>query len=69
MWALRPYTATNGATQVLPGSFKQAWPLVAQHGARVVQAPAGSIAAFDSRTYHRGLANETNEGRPALIRM
>ena len=38
-----------------------------QGGARVIQAPAGSVVAYDSRTIHRGLGNETSVGRPALI--
>lgn len=61
------FTADNGPTQVLVGSHSRNWPLVAQHGARTVQARVGGIAAYDSRTYHRGLGNETAEGRPALI--
>ena len=61
------FTADNGSTQVLVGSHKQDWPLVAEQGARVVHAPVGSIAVFDSRSYHRGLGNKTDEGRPALI--
>mgnify|MGYP006133986545 CR=1 FL=1 len=61
------FTPSNGGTQLLLGSHRQAWPLVAQRGAGVVQAPAGSVVAYDSRTYHRGLGNLTNEGRPALI--
>ena len=61
------FTAENGATQVIVGSHNGSWPLVVEHGAQVVQAPVGSIAAYDSRTYHRGLGNQTMEGRPALI--
>lgn len=61
------FNAENGATQVLMFSHIKAWSTVAQHGAQVVQAPVGSIVAFDSRTYHRGLGNAANEGRPALI--
>ena len=61
------FTQSNGSTQLLVGSHAHNWPLIAQHGAQVVQCPIGSIAAFDSRTYHRGLANETKEVRPALI--
>lgn len=61
------FTPSNGATQLLLGSHSQTWPLVAQRGAGVVQAPAGSVVAYDSRTYHRGLGNQTSEGRPALI--
>ena len=63
------FSAENGATQMIVGSHKrfESWPLVVQEGAQVVQAPVGSIAAYDSRTYHRGLGNLTAEGRPALI--
>ena len=61
------FTADNGGTQVLVGSHRQSWSVVAQQGAQVVQAPVGSVAAYDSRTYHRGLGNLTAEGRPALI--
>ena len=46
---------------------EQDWPLVAREGAQVVHATVGAIAAYDSRTYHRGLGNRTKEGRPALI--
>lgn len=61
------FTAQNGPTQFLLGSHTQSWPLMVQEGAQVVEAPVGSIAAYDSRTYHRGLGNETSAGRPALI--
>ena len=61
------FTAENGGTQLLLGSHDKAWPLVVQQGAQVVQAPVGAIAAYDSRTYHRGLGHQTDEGRPALI--
>jgi len=61
------FTADNGPTQVLVGSYDQSWTMVAQEGARVMTTPVGGIAAFDSRTYHRGLGNQTDEPRPALI--
>mmetsp|Transcript_14395 Transcript_14395/g.20416 ORF Transcript_14395/g.20416 Transcript_14395/m.20416 type:complete len:337 (-) Transcript_14395:141-1151(-) len=61
------FTPDNGGTQLLLGSHDTNWPLFANGGARVIHAPAGSIVAYDSRTIHRGLGNETNEGRPALI--
>jgi hypothetical protein len=57
------FTAANGATQVLVGSHNSTWNLVAQQGAQVVEASTGSLAAYDSRTYHRGLGNRTKEGR------
>jgi hypothetical protein len=58
------FSAENGGTQLLLGSHRRSWPL---EGARVVNAPAGSVVAYDSRTIHRGLGNETTEGRPAVI--
>ena len=61
------FTAENGATQMIVGSHEDAWPLVAEQGAQVVYAPAGALVAYDSRTIHRGLGNQTAEGRPALI--
>ena len=71
------FTPENGGTQLLLGSHDTNWPLLFSTanggggggggGARVVRAPAGSIVAYDSRTIHRGLGNETSEGRPALI--
>lgn len=63
------FTAENGPTQVLLGShLNPAWPQVAQAGgARVVVAPAGAVVAYDSRTLHRGLGNQTAAGRPAVI--
>jgi len=60
------FTSDNGGTQLLLGSHNNKWPLN-QGGARVIEAPAGSIVAYDSRTIHRGLGNDTDDGRPALI--
>ena len=61
------FTPENGGTQLLLGSHNNNWPLFANGGARVIRAPTGSVVAYDSRTVHRGLGNETSEGRPALI--
>ena len=61
------FNLDNGPTQLLVGSHNSSWPLVAERGAQVVQAPAGAVVAYDSRTYHRGLGNLTADGRPALI--
>ena len=61
------FTLDNGATQLLPGSHERNWRRVAETGASVVVARLGSVCAYDSRTYHRGLVNETKEGRPAII--
>ena len=64
---LHSFTLDNGATQLLPGSHERDWRRVAESGASVVVARLGSVCAYDSRTYHRGLVNETKEGRPAII--
>jgi hypothetical protein len=40
---------------------------ILRNGAQVIEAPVGSIAAYDSRVFHRGLGNETSVGRPAII--
>lgn len=56
----------NGGTQLLLGSHEERWPLD-RGGARVLDVPAGTVVAYDSRTIHRGLGNDTSEGRPALI--
>jgi len=61
------FHAGNGSTQLLLGSHTEKWPLGPGKGARAVHAPVGSVVAYDSRTIHRGLGNETSEGRPALI--
>lgn len=70
------FTAENGGTQLLLGSHNTNWPILSAKknngggggvGARVIHAPAGSIVAYDSRTIHHGLGNETSMGRPALI--
>mmetsp|Transcript_5198 Transcript_5198/g.6704 ORF Transcript_5198/g.6704 Transcript_5198/m.6704 type:complete len:326 (-) Transcript_5198:260-1237(-) len=61
------FTADNGGTKLLIGSHNNSLPLGSGQGARVINAPAGSVVAYDSRTIHRGLGNETSEGRPALI--
>lgn len=63
------FTVDNGATQLLLGSHDpaNAWPALARRGARIAEAPVGSIIAYDSRTFHRGLGNRTDRGRPAVI--
>ena len=62
------FTPANGATQLLPGSHapSRAWRWLLG-GAQVVAAPAGSLLVYDARTYHRGLGNDTDASRPALV--
>jgi ectoine hydroxylase-related dioxygenase (phytanoyl-CoA dioxygenase family) len=70
-WCLDDFTAVNGATQVVVGSHR--WnrgpteadlevPMV------TVEAPAGSVFAFESRVWHRTGANtSTNQTRAAVF--
>ena len=72
---LTNFTLENGPTQLLVGSHHDKWKIgffpylsgVLRQGAKVIQAPVGSIAAYDSRIYHRGLGNSSLDGRPAII--
>lgn len=62
------FTLENGATQLLPGSHRLAQAHEAiGHGPRVACARRGSVVAYDARTYHRGLGNETGTPRPAVV--
>ena len=62
------FTTRNGGTQLLPGSHEIftgiPWML---GGAQISALPEGGVLLYDSRTYHRGLANETEHSRPALV--
>ena len=73
------FTAANGATEIWPGSHCQVdadqeetstlkippsrW---SEHPRVQATAPAGSIVIRDMRTWHRGMANTTNESRTML---
>lgn len=63
------FTVENGATQLLLGSHEpsNSWPTLTRKGAQIAVAPLHSIIAYDSRTFHRGLGNATDSGRPAII--
>jgi ectoine hydroxylase-related dioxygenase (phytanoyl-CoA dioxygenase family) len=68
MWALDDFTASNGATRVVPGSH---WtgPLEDIEGADVVQAvmPKGSLLLYFGSTWHGGGANNSDQTRSGLI--
>ena len=59
--------ATNGATQLLPGSHVTGT-LAAHYEAEVVQPAirAGGALVFDYRTWHRAPENPSKEARPVL---
>ncbi len=66
IWALDPFTAANGATEVLPGSHRWATehpddrPDVVPESAEM---DPGSVLIFDAATWHRGGANTTSGTR------
>jgi ectoine hydroxylase-related dioxygenase (phytanoyl-CoA dioxygenase family) len=67
IWALDEFTATNGATEVIPGSHL--WgPERAPDAREVVQVlmPAGSVVVFAGNLYHRGGANTGVTSRLAI---
>ena len=72
---LTEFTPDNGPTQLLVGSHRDRNEIgilgylrgILSQGAKVITAPVGSIAAYDSRIYHRGLGNPSSEVRPAII--
>lgn len=71
VWLLDDFTATNGATRILPGSHKLRKSPTWVHGDLedevVLTAPAGSVALWLSNTWHRSGPNETDAPRRALI--
>jgi ectoine hydroxylase-related dioxygenase (phytanoyl-CoA dioxygenase family) len=69
LFCLDEFTASNGATYVLPASHKQeAFPSDSVVLATRVQvcAPAGSYILLDGLTYHSGAMNRTERGRRAV---
>lgn len=59
VWALDDFTATNGATEILPGSHLWGGETPDEFDTRSckIEMSAGSVAVFLGSTYHRGGAN------------
>jgi ectoine hydroxylase-related dioxygenase (phytanoyl-CoA dioxygenase family) len=68
IWALSDFTATNGATQIIPGSHKyDSSPVYGQDYQTVTATmPAGSVMLFDSALWHGGGANTSDARRFAF---
>lgn len=69
LFCLDEFTASNGATYVLPASHKQeVFPSDSVVLATRLQvcAPAGSYILLDGLTYHSGAVNRTEQGRRAV---
>lgn len=67
IWALDEFTATNGATEVIPGSHH--WGPGRQPSAEEavrVTMPAGSVLVLAGNLLHRGGANQSNGTRLAI---
>ena len=65
IWAIDDFTATNGATEILPGSHLFGNEVVAPDDARIrtIEMSAGSAVVFFGTTLHRGGANRSNDTR------
>jgi ectoine hydroxylase-related dioxygenase (phytanoyl-CoA dioxygenase family) len=68
IWAFEPFTAENGATELVPGSHLWAREHPDDRPHEVVSAvmPAGSVVLFDGALWHRGGANQSQGTRLAL---
>jgi len=67
IWAFDDFTATNGATEVVPGSHRWAQDRTAtERDLQKVIMPAGSVLIFDGALLHRGGANTADHTRLAI---
>jgi ectoine hydroxylase-related dioxygenase (phytanoyl-CoA dioxygenase family) len=68
IWALSDFTATNGATRIVPGSHKydRAPDYGKHYETEMATMPAGSVMLFDSALWHGGGANDSDARRFAF---
>lgn len=68
IWALSDFTATNGATRIVPGSHKydRAPDYGKDYDTVMATMPAGSVMLFDSALWHGGGANDSDARRFAF---
>lgn len=68
IWALTDFTATNGATRIVPGSHKydRAPEYGKDYETQLATMPAGSVMLFDSALWHGGGANDSDARRFAF---
>ena len=68
IWALTDFTATNGATRIVPGSHKydRAPEYGKDYETQLATMPAGSVMLFDSALWHGGGANDSAARRFAF---
>ena len=68
VWMLDDFTADNGCTRMVPGTYTSAHPADVLDDPRaphpdqeLITAPAGSVAVFNSYTWHGGTLNRTRD--------
>ena len=74
IWLLDDFTESNGATRLIPGSHRSgkmprdvmADPTQSQPNEVLLTAPAGTVAIFNSHTWHGGTLNRTDRPRRAM---
>jgi ectoine hydroxylase-related dioxygenase (phytanoyl-CoA dioxygenase family) len=67
IWALDDFTASNGATVVIPGSHQLAIGKPDPGQAVPVEMPAGSLLLFSGRLYHGAGANTSTQRRLGVV--
>jgi ectoine hydroxylase-related dioxygenase (phytanoyl-CoA dioxygenase family) len=67
IWALDDFTASNGATLVIPGSHQLAAGKPDPGQAVPVEMPAGSLLLFSGRLYHGAGANTSTQPRLGVV--
>jgi ectoine hydroxylase-related dioxygenase (phytanoyl-CoA dioxygenase family) len=67
IWALDDFTASNGATLVVPGSHQPATGKPDPGQAVPVEMPAGSLLLFSGRLYHGAGANASTQPRLGVV--
>jgi len=67
IWALNDFTASNGATRVVPGSHQSASGKPDPRQAVPVEMAAGSVLLFCGRLYHGAGANSSTQTRLGVV--
>ena len=74
IWLLDDFSIANGATRIVPGTHKNGLlpqdvleDQMAEHPDQIIlEAPAGTVAIFNSHTWHGGTRNITEKPRRAI---
>jgi len=74
IWLLDDFSAANGATRMVPGTHKQGLlpqddlkdPFATHPDEIILEAPAGTVAIFNSHTWHGGTINHSDKPRRAV---